>query len=235
MSIGDVHVWIRRTAGMDERAVQEVVGLLSADERARYERFHFARDRRDYAAAHALLRTALSEYAKRPAASAPADWRFDTIAGGKPVLAPETPAPLAFNLSHTRGCVAVAVTAGAPVGIDVEALDREPDVDGVADRFFGPDEVAWLRRADGRGRKERFFRLWTLKEAYLKATGEGIAKSLHAIGFDVAPDGSVASFHAPPGMDASRWTFATEHAAPGYLLSVAVEGISELRLVISRM
>ncbi len=253
-STADVHVWLRQTADMDDQAVAAAVERLSDEERARCSRFHFARDRRDYAAAHALLRTALSEVAGRSAETsratdsvlpppgsggprgprAPADWRFVTTANGKPVLDEGTSSPLAFNLSHTRGCVAVAVTTGLPVGIDVEALDRRPDVDAVAERFFAPDEARWLGRASGTERHERFFRLWTLKEAYLKATGEGIARSLQAIRFELAEDGTVARFTSPDSGHL-RWAFASTVAAPGFVCSVALQGASKLHLALSRI
>jgi 4'-phosphopantetheinyl transferase len=232
----DVHVWVRPTAAMDDGAVGQALAVLSADERERCGRFRFARDRRDFAAAHALLRTVLSERAGRSGGGrTPSDWRFETVANGKPVLAADTPAPVAFNLTHTRGCVAVALTGGPPVGVDVEALDRKPAIEGLAHRYFGPSEIAWLTGAAGDERRERFFLLWTLKEAYLKATGEGIARSLHAIRFDLSPVGAVDRFTAPPGVDASDWAFNTTQAAPGYVLSVAVETRSKLRLHVSRI
>src|SRR5207253_1525523 len=91
---------------------------------ARHRRFVFDRDRREYAAAHALLRTSLSRHAD----VAPESWTFHDEPGGKPspVLEPGMP-NLSCNLSHTRGLVACAIALGHPVGIDVEAIDRKID------------------------------------------------------------------------------------------------------------
>jgi 4'-phosphopantetheinyl transferase len=239
MADGFLRVWVRETGAMTAPDVEAALTSLSPDERERYARFHFDRDRRDYGAAHALLRTALTEC---DGERQPETWRFVASDRGKPQLAPETPAPFAFNLSHTRGCVAVAIAglgsqggrAGCGVGVDVEALGRDPDVDGIADRYFAPDEVAWLRQAGGDPRRERFFRLWTLKEACLKATGEGIAESLHAISFSLDDAGNVRRF-AAPGQDATTWTFFTERIGTGFLVSIALSGAPKLQPVFSRI
>jgi 4'-phosphopantetheinyl transferase len=239
MADGFLRVWVRETGAMTAPELDAALTLLSPDERGRYARFHFERDRRDYAAAHALLRAALTEC---DGTKPPEAWRFVATDRGKPQFAPETSAPFAFNLSHTHGCVAVAIAhvrspdlrASCRVGVDVEALGRDPDVDGIADRYFAPDEVTWLRQAAGNARRERFFRLWTLKEAYLKATGEGIAESLHAISFALNDDGTVRGF-AAPGQDAPTWTFFTERIGVGFLVSVALSGAPKLQPVFSRI
>src|SRR5262252_560578 len=109
LSLGDIHVWYRHTEGLTVDSLQAVEASLSSDERARCARFHFVEDRRDFSVAHDLLRRSLSRYG----AAEPADWRFDTIANGKPVVrvfeADAEPEPLCFSLSHTRGLVACAV------------------------------------------------------------------------------------------------------------------------------
>ena len=131
-----VDVWYRVTDPLDEADVAESIAVLSPDERSRHSRFVFARDRRDYAAAHALLRQSLSRYAD----ITPIRWRFRE--GGKPSLVVDDGAPsLSFNLSHTHGIVACAISGGSDVGIDVEAVAREVD-EGVAERVFSETEYA---------------------------------------------------------------------------------------------
>ena len=183
--------------------VQAALALLSADERARYGRFVFPDDRRDFAEAHALLRRVLSLYA----AVAPPAWIFDAPPGEKPALVPWLGAPpLSFNLSHTRGLVACAVALDADVGVDAERIDRVADGEDIAARYFTAGETAALMACDSPGRATRFIELWTLKEAYLKAIGRGLARPLNEVAFAFAADGTIA--WDVPGAARDEWRFA---------------------------
>lgn len=213
----EVHAWWCATGALPDETLAKCAGLLSAAERERADRFRFARDRRDFIAAHALVRSALSAVNGRP----PSQLEFTTTREGKPLLldAGGGPSPLAFSLTHTRGLVACAV-GGMNLGIDAEATDREADVDGVSERFFAPAERAALRRLSGMARRERFFELWTLKESLLKGIGLGLGHPLEEIAFDVQASGAV-SLEAT-GLDAASWQFALHRLGP-YCLSAAVE------------
>ncbi len=121
----------------------------------------------------------------------PAAWRFaaEVREGGrgKPVaLQDGVPAPLSFSLSHTDGLVGVGVVPGADrlLGFDAEKLDRETPSMDAADRYFHPEERRWLRALPAERQAEGFLRLWTLKEAFIKATGQGLAQDLSAFWFD---------------------------------------------------
>lgn len=107
-------------------------------------------------------------------------------ANGKPYLMQQGADPLQFNLSHTLGRVACAVSRGICLGIDIENRQRAINVDEVAQRFFHPDEIQALGAiTDVAQRRQLFFRLWTCKEAYIKAIGQTIAGvSLQQLGFD---------------------------------------------------
>lgn len=114
---------------------------------------------------------------------------IETGEHGKP-FAPALPG-LEFNLSHAGSYAAFAFALGQPVGIDIELLERRISVDGIAARFFGERETAALARVDARRRQEAFLRLWTHKEAVLKALGDGLAFGLDRIEFELAVDGRV--------------------------------------------
>ena len=197
------------------------MSVLSDEERAQYGRFHFARDARDYAAAHALLRHSLSQHGDR----APDRWRFDKTSSGKPFLIDAGCFRAAFSLSHTHGMVACAVTTGADagdgLGVDVECIDRDVDAANIAARFFAPAESAALAPLDDDARRERFFDLWTLKEALVKGLGVGMAMSLRSLAFTVGPDGTV-RLDAPEDVDANAWQFGLFAPEPRYRLAVAV-------------
>ncbi|MDJ0449346.1 4'-phosphopantetheinyl transferase superfamily protein [Methylocystis sp. JR02] len=177
----DVTVRALDISGVAPEQWPALTALLDDAERARAARFAFEEDRQSYIAAHALLRAELSRRADR----APSDWRFAATALGKPFLL-DPPRDLRFSLTHTRGMVAVAVTEGLEIGVDVESEDRRAESMKLAERFFAPQEVALLRAVEGDARREMFFAVWTLKEAVVKATGQGLSRALDS--FAVAPD-----------------------------------------------
>lgn len=215
-----VHIWCRSTAAMDDAAIAAAASVLSGDERAQYRRFHFARDARDYAAAHALLRHTLSRFGGR----APVGWRFDKDENGRPFLVDADGFHAGFSLSHTRGMVACAVTTnadiGAGVGVDVECVDRDVDAAGIAARFFAPTEAARLLQLDEGARRARFYDFWTLKEALVKALGTGLATSLNRLAFEVKPDGAI-GLDAPADIAPHTWQFGLFAPGPRYRLAVA--------------
>jgi 4'-phosphopantetheinyl transferase len=211
----DVHVWFRATDALDEAAIAAAASVLSDEERAQLGRFHFARDARDYAAAHALLRQTLSNGGNQM----PGAWRFEKTPSGKPRLIGESADGRSFSLSHTRGMVACAVTSGAEVGVDVEWVDRDVDAGGIAARFFAPAEAAQLLELDGDARRDRFFDLWTLKEALVKALGRGMAVSLKSLAFTVGPGGDIRL--DAPDVDPGAWQFALFAPSPRHRLAVA--------------
>jgi 4'-phosphopantetheinyl transferase len=213
----DVHVWFRATDRLDEAAIAAASSVLSDEERAQYRRFRFAHDARDYAAAHALLRHTLSLGGDQT----PAEWRFARTPGGKPLLIAEDANRASFSLSHTRGMVACAVTSDAQVGVDVEWVDREVDAEGIAARFFAPAEAAQLAELEGDARRDRFFDLWTLKEALVKALGRGMAMSLRSLAFTVEPGGDIRL--DAPDVDPGAWRFALFAPSPRHRLALAVE------------
>jgi 4'-phosphopantetheinyl transferase len=148
----------------------------------------------------------------------PSDWRFETGPAGKPAVShPAT--PLSFSLSHARGLVACAIAPGIPVGVAVEPIDRPVTVDGIAQRFFSPREVSALARCANEERASRFIELWTLKEAFLKATGMGLSQPLDAMSFEI-DDGAVA-FDPPAEEDGRLWHFALFAPTPRGRLAVA--------------
>jgi 4'-phosphopantetheinyl transferase len=165
----EVHVW---RAQLD-RPVQDLAHLaqlLSPDEQARAHRFRFAVDRQRFIIGRGLLRTILSCYL--PVAADRLTFTYGPH--GKPSLNNAGLQPLSFNMSHSNQIALYAITRDRQVGIDVECVRSLHDMEQLAQRFFLPNEAAWLTQGDASQRQELFFRLWTCKEAYLKATGEGL-------------------------------------------------------------
>ena len=158
------------------------LGFLSDEERARAARFHFERDRDSYVLAHALARTLLG----RLTGVEPRALRFALGAHGRPELEWPAQSPrLRFNISHTHGLVACALALEHDVGVDVEHVERRLEIGRVAPSVFSPDERRALASLDGDALRTRFFQLWTLKEAYIKARGMGLALPLREITFQL--------------------------------------------------
>lgn len=152
--------------------------LLSPDERERAESFRLPHLRRRHVLARGGLRQALARCCSRQ----PEELAFEYANLGKPKLAGDFPG--AFNLAHSGDEALLALTGQAVVGVDVEVHRPLRDAAHLAKRYFTPAESAWVL-ADPAGPAERFFTLWTLKEALLKATGTGLSAPLDS--FDVLP------------------------------------------------
>lgn len=218
-------MWHQSTVSLSTADVGLLSDILSADERARAARFVFDRDRRDFIAAHALLRRALSTLCHRPAA----EWRFEADRFGKPAVACDqaTPEAIACSLSHTRGLVACAVAAGdAALGVDVEEISTLTHHREIALRHFSSAEQKMLDAVDPCDYATRFTEVWTLKEAYLKALGVGLAQSLTAFSFGFGSGSNLRFAPAPPAEPAD-WTFAVAVPADGYRLALAIRCAGE--------
>ena len=224
-----VHVWLARPddPGHDAR-LEGYRGLLTDEERARGERFRFARHRRQFWVTRALVRTSLSQYFDVP----PRDWRFEPDVHGRPrVVSPCEVSPLSFNLSHTDGLIACGCTWGATLGCDVEDLQRRLETHKVARRFFAEPEVAALDAGPQDLRPRRFLEFWTLKEAYLKARGTGLRLPLGDFAFELSeriggldhalPERIRIAFHGIDD-DPARWRFTLHDPTPHHLLALAL-------------
>jgi 4'-phosphopantetheinyl transferase len=156
--------------------------MLDPEEVARADRYHFAVDRDSYTAAHALVRFMLS---KATGLSTKA-WRYVVGEFGKPALAADLASlNLHFSISHTNEMIACAI-ARDEVGVDVERLQRTIDL-SIVQHFFAPEEVWLLNSVSPDQQVECFIRFWTLKEAFIKATGEGMGRPLDSFSFSLDP------------------------------------------------
>jgi 4'-phosphopantetheinyl transferase len=214
----EVHVWFTRPERATPALAERYQALLSPDERDRHSRFYFDRDRHHYLVAHALVRTTLSQYADVD----PAAWTFRNGPHGRPEIAgPDVRASLRFNLTHTDGMVAVAVARGVDVGVDVEGFRmRDTGID-IARRFFAPAETAHLERQAPEDRLRVFLEFWTLKEAFIKAIGKGLAAGLATFAMQLDEPPTVVFATASHG-DPADWHFRRLHLANTHLAALAV-------------
>jgi len=208
--------------------------LLSPGERTRLDRFRFAVHRHRYLVAHALVRTVLA----RATGMAPEALRFVCSARGRPELVQPAGHPrVRFSLSHTEDLVVCAVLRAHDVGVDVENACRALDTSALAERFFAPAERDELRALAGRDLDERFLAYWTLKEAYGKARGLGLADTLAAVSFARTPaQGLRVWFDARLDDSVADWQFLLLQPTPFHRAAVAVRRRAEadLRLRVTR-
>jgi 4'-phosphopantetheinyl transferase len=217
----EVHVW---RVSLDKPAPQidSFLHTLAADELTRAERFYFQRDRERFIIAHGVLRAVLGLYLNR----APERLSFCYHSHGKPALVRESAEDqLRFNMSHSHGVALYAVARGREVGVDLEFIRRDLEVEQIAERFFSRRELSTLRALPTELRKEAFFLCWTRKEAYIKARGEGLSLPLDQFDVSLIPGEPAALLSTrPDSQEALRWSLQELTLASGYVAALAVEG-----------
>ena len=210
-----VQLHYTRVDQVPPRRQADYPALLDEAERQRWQRFRFERDRDLFLVSRALVRTVLAGYR----GIEPAALTFVHNPRGKPELADPGRPPLRFNLSHSDGLAVCAVVREARVGVDVEGGHRQVD-QSLAERFFAPQEARWLGELEGADHREGFLALWTLKEAYLKARGEGLSLGLDNCIFALEPL-TLTLTPAAQG-DPARWHLA-RHRLGDHRLALVVE------------
>ena len=216
LSTGEFHLWTVFTDTVtDADALRRCEAILSPEETARYQRFHFEKHRRQFLVSHAFIRSVLARYVDAPAEAL----RFAVGSHGKPELLDA--GDLRFNLSHTTGLAALAIVRQHDIGVDVEHSERRTVGIDLAERYFAPAEVAQLHALDEAQRQQAFFEFWTLKEAYIKARGLGLALPLDAFAYTRGPRTTIA-FSEPIADDPHAWQFVQLRPGPVHHLAAAV-------------
>jgi len=221
LKFDDVHVWVSYPDKIQDRSLLSVYeSLLSPEEKARKERFHFVQHRHQFLVSRALVRTTLSRYAP----CLPEKWAFYKNEHGRPeIIRSKDLPPLRFNLSHANGIAACAVVLSRDIGVDVEDMERKIRIRQIANRYFSPPEMALLHSLSEEKRRIRFFQYWTLKESYSKAKGMGLTLPLNQSIFHQAEEGAWhVSFDPALNDDGARWQFWVSHPVPRYALAVSV-------------
>jgi 4'-phosphopantetheinyl transferase len=151
---------------------------------------------------------------------APTAWSWREGPRGRPEIA-DPDAGLQFNLAHSGGLVACALRRAGDVGVDLEHRDRPALDPRLVERYCAPDEIADIRRQGPDGWRDQFLKYWTLKEAYLKARGLGIALPLADLCFRLTP--------APVGLtclnslsgESTAWAFSLDELPGGNWIAAA--------------
>ncbi len=215
------HVFLLDFRTIDDSKLEAYEKPLSEEELKRLDEFSDPALRRKQLITRMAVRSCLSQYSD---SISPEDWTFAHNANGKPQVAEDAPMDLSFNLSHSGEWLAVAITVEADIGIDLQERDPHRSVTALAERFFHPDEARELAEMTEKRQPEQFFRLWTLKEAYLKAVGKGIANGLDKARFHIDNNGLInAEFDPALKDDAHQWQFHHYELDDDYCLSLAMK------------
>ena len=217
---GQVHVW-RLNLDLLSASIADLWMVLSEDEQQRANRYRFERDRRWFVARRGRLRHILGKYLD----SDPASLRFSNNRYGKPALYTEAHRWLSFNTSHSQGLALLACARKVDIGVDLEYRRENINYLDLAKRFFSIKEVAALRLLSMASLSEAFFLCWTRKEAFIKASGEGLSLPLDAFDVSVMPGEPARLLGTRQGLEPpDKWSLFNLEPAPEYSAALAVHG-----------
>jgi 4'-phosphopantetheinyl transferase len=202
--------------------------ILGPEEVDRAPSFHHEADWQTYVAAHTLARGVLSAVCGAPART----FRLGTGDRGRPkIVSPERLGGLQFSLTHTDGLVACAVAAGFACGLDAELRRRKKLRPDIAEAVLRPTEIRLLRAAPAELRHETFLKLWTLREAYAKATGQGVSFPHETVSFVLDP--ADICFPSDSAGDAAKWQL-FNWCTDRHILSLAAHHCKDRPLTVRR-
>jgi 4'-phosphopantetheinyl transferase len=214
----EIHIW---RASLDDYAahLHRLAAVLSAEEQARAERFHFEQDRHRFIVGRGLLRVILGRYLGLK----PARVQFCYGQRGKPRLAEGlVDSGIQFNVAHARQVALYALVRGHAIGVDLEYVRDLPDLDHIAARFFSERENAARLALPAEQRLLGFYNCWTRKEAYIKAIGEGLTCPLDQFDVSLIPGEPVRLLGIAGDAEAAdRWSLWALKPAPGYVGALA--------------
>lgn len=195
------------------------LATLSDAERERAARFRFDRDRARWLLSHVATRAILGA----ELGVAPAEIRYAFGPKGKPSLAWPARPRVEFNLSDSGDLALLAVSRGAPVGVDVEFIKPMPELAAIAASHFAAEERAELLALPETEQLAAFYRIWTRKEAYIKAVGSGLSHGLDRFAVTAGP-ASPRFVHLDGDTErAARWSLIDIPTFGPYLAALAVE------------
>lgn len=220
LSNQEIHIW-RADLNLPFEEIEQLEQILSEDEQKRANRFRFPHLKNRFIAARGNLRKIISYYL----AIESDRLIFEYTSRGKPQLAAQlNQIGLQFNVSHSQDLALYGFTIEQKIGVDLEFLRSMNEVEKIAQRFFSAREYQLISQANPDLQQQVFFQLWTAKEAYLKATGEGLVDSLAEIEFSINADRTI-SLNSIEGNTKvpQHWLINNFVPASDYIATVAVQ------------
>lgn len=231
LSTNEIHLWYVYDENInDPEILSNYFELLNKDELLQQKRFYFEKHRHQYLITRAMVRTILSLYEN---SITPTNWSFTFNDFGKPSINNDSlTIPLCFNVSHTNKLVTMAVTLDQEIGIDIEYLPRLENILDIAHNYFSPIELEQLYQLPLEKQRDRFFELWTLKEAYIKACGMGLSIPLDHFSFIFSKEGKI-KFESNRDDQPEHWHFWQIRPNESHKVSVALKNIESTSYLIS--
>ena len=223
----EIHLWQLEQADFELSSLKsKCLAWLTETELKRFQRCQFDQHRKQLLLGCVLMRVALSSYDR---SVAPASWNFIHNDYGKPAISEEqNRTSLYFNLSHSAEKVVLAVSRFKDIGIDIECGRKPRRIAAIAQRYFSDNEAAQLLNLPEDQQQSRFYDLWTLKEAYIKACGMGLAIPLQHFSYGfVGNDGLTIEFDAQRNDVGKGWQFWLLSAGSDFKLAVAAKAGEE--------
>lgn len=204
----DAHLWRVDPRALEDESIRaKCLALLSPTERARHDRLAAPARRLELAAAHALVRLAVANVTN----TSPEQWRVRRDSVGRPIV--EGPVEgMHVSVTHTPGLVACLVARGRDVGVDAEQVSPRVPYMRIAEQVFSPGELAELRRLEDAARIDRFFLLWSVKEALAKARGDGEPLDRIEVPLDAGGRARIAD----------RWVLRWSRPSPEHVMATCV-------------
>lgn len=209
-----IDIWLRPISTCSDDVPPD---MLDEAESNRLKSMGSPLQRDKFSTGRALARAVLSHAVGRQSK----DLTFNSTRNGKLIL--ESHPEIDFNLTFANGFAAMAVTTGNQLGFDMEAWEQNFGLETIAQRFFSSIEKRKLLSTPPTRRRRPFIEIWTLKEAFIKATGDGFLASLEQLKFEVNKSGCI-SHQLPSENDA--WSFAQLDLLPGLIGSVCLKASS---------
>ena len=217
-----VSVWHAATSDVfgDDAGRRRALAWLSPADHARHERYRFQADRDMFLLGRVMARALVGQ----ALGVEPAAWEWREGPRGRPEIAdPDAATRVSFNIAHSAGLVVCAVSSEGTVGVDVEHRLRPPVDARMVRRYCAPCEVADIERHGPAAWQDQFLKYWTLKEAYLKARGLGIAVHLSDLSFTLGDDAiRLERLNSLSADDDAEWAFVLGEFGPSHFVAAAV-------------
>jgi 4'-phosphopantetheinyl transferase len=218
----NIHIW---KIGLDtpERVQRSLHAILAPAEKASADRMRNWEARNSFIVSRGVLRLLLARYTGTPVR----DIRLRETVNGKPMLA--SSGTVQFNVSHSGVYSLLAFASDCLIGVDIEQIRALQDMEAVAMRYFCREEAQELIALRPEDRTQAFFRCWTRKEAFLKATGHGLSAPSDGFRVTLEPSCPACFLRLPAG--SPHWSLYDINAAPDYAAALAHPG-SERKLCV---
>ncbi len=215
----EVHLWCA-DLNVPENTYKMLAKYLNNEEQNRAARFIREQDRSHFIAARGILRNILSRYIN----IAPHNIEFEYGEKGKPSLILEqNQRKIYFNLAHSNHLAIYAITSINHLGIDIEYSKRNIEALDIAERFFSKNEIASLRVLPSAEQLSGFYKIWTRKEAFVKAIGVGLSHPLDQFSVDGSLDKSAIKLHTQNPSIKNDWYIYNVAISQEYVAALSLE------------